>query len=142
MVGSWAAANPFLVTLLYAMSFDILLGVCRAFADKALNSDICGKGMRKKASMLILVLAIQAIERVTGNNPVDVWLTSAFIAAETLSILENAKLLGAPIPDWFNSYVEELSTQFRLGDSPRERLRILKQRKGADPVEQVLDVIE
>lgn len=135
---------PYLDLLLYAMAFDVLTGILVSIANKALNSDICGKGMRKKAAMLILVLAAYTFQRLTGDAPIGLWLALSFTLAEMISIMENAILLGAPVPDSLRNVFLDLKdaseNMFRVGDSPRKYEEIQELRKSAiDPIETIID---
>lgn len=139
----WTVAYPYLELLLYAMALDVLTGVLRAIADKVINSDICGKGMRKKAAMLIMVLGAYAFQRIAGDAPIGSYLTVGFIIYEAISITENSIKLGAPVPKWFKNVFLDLKEysdgMFRLGDSPREYDRIIEKRKESDPVEKTIE---
>ena len=154
-LGEWTKTYPWASLLLVLMAFDILTGLLRAIQEKKLSSDINGRGMRRKATMLILVLVGKALEQTVGEAPISEAIAGGFCVSEGLSILENATLLGAPVPPFLTRFFLQLqaastANPFRLGDSPADHDRILAQRELAhtknelrpDVVEQTLDRIE
>jgi toxin secretion/phage lysis holin len=56
------------------------------------------KGLCRKGMELILVLVGACLDRYTGNSFVRDAVVMAFIANEALSLLENAVLMGLPVP--------------------------------------------
>lgn len=155
-LGAWTQAYPYTSLLLILMAIDIMTGLLRAIEEKKLSSDVSGRGMRRKATMLILVMVGKALERVTGPAPVAEFIALGFCVSEGLSVLENAALLGAPIPQFLTQFFMQLQavanskTPFRLGDSPRDHDRILEQRQPEhtknnlrpDVTENLLDQVE
>lgn len=154
-LGEWTQTYPYAALLLILMAFDILTGLMRAIQDKKLSSDVSGRGMRRKATMIILVMVGKALERVTGEAPISEAIAVGFCVSEGLSILENATLLGAPVPPILTQIFAQLQTtatkSFRLGDSSADHDRILQERASddhtknelrPDVVDQVFDHIE
>lgn len=135
-LGPWIQAYPYTGLLLILMAFDILTGVIRAISEKKLDSTINGRGMRRKAVMLILVMVGKALERVIGDAPIAEVIAVGFCVSEGISILENATLLGAPVPPFLTQIFMQLQAAsqrpFRLGDSPEDYDRILALRQAAE----------
>lgn len=155
---AWWSTHLMLGSLLIMMILDIVLGLIRAGQDKKLSSDISGRGMRRKAVMLILVLVGAVLGRAAGTGGIGEVIAASFMVSEVLSILENAALLGVPIPPPLAAILVQLRAStgndapaFRLGDSPRDHPVILQAREVAtsskdqlrpDPVADVIDSIE
>lgn len=103
LFGGWDAA---LTTLLIFMGVDYITGLIVAgifhksqkSADGALESRAGWKGLCRKGTTLLVVLVACRLDMVTGSNFMRDATIIAFIANETLSIIENAGLMGVPIP--------------------------------------------
>ena len=103
LFGGWDAA---LTTLLIFMGVDYVTGLIVAgvfhksqkSADGALESRAGWKGLCRKGTTLLVVLVACRLDIVTGSNFIRDATIIAFIANETLSIIENAGLMGVPIP--------------------------------------------
>src|SRR5687768_7531342 len=92
----WFVTQPLLSTLLGMMGLDITLGILRALGDKRICSDISGRGMRRKAGTIFLVLGCMLLARAVGAAGIGEAVAVFFIISELISITENAGLLGAP----------------------------------------------
>lgn len=112
-LGGWDAA---LVTLLTFMAVDyvsglIVAGVFQA-SDKsgtgALNSIACWRGLLKKGMTLVIVLVAARLDIVLGTAFVRDAVVIAYIVNETISIIENAGLMGLPVPDVIMQAIEQL----------------------------------
>ena len=101
--GGWDAA---LISLLLFVA-----GVFQA-SDKsetgALNSIACWQGLLKKGMTLIIVLVAARLDIVLGTAFVRDAVVIAYIVNETISIIENAGLMGLPVPDVIMSAIEQL----------------------------------
>ena len=103
LFGGWDTA---LATLLIFMAVDYVTGLIVAgvfhksqkTASGALESRAGWKGLCRKGTSLLVVLVAYRLELVIGSNFVKDATIIAFIAHETISIIENAGLMGAPIP--------------------------------------------
>ena len=111
--GGWDAA---LATLIAFMAIDyvtglIVAGVFQA-SDKsetgALNSAACWQGLLKKGMTLVIVLVAARLDIVLGTAFVRDAVVIAYIVNETISIIENAGLMGLPVPDVIMSAIEQL----------------------------------
>jgi len=74
----------------------------------ALDSHTGFKGIMKKCMMLLLVLVGYQLDYVIGSEFVRYAVIIALIANETLSIIENAGLMGVPIPSVLKQAIEIL----------------------------------
>ena len=119
LFGGWDAS---LATLLIFMLIDYVSGVIVAgvfhnspkTASGALCSRIGWKGLAKKCMTLAFVVIACRVDLVIGANITRDAVCIAFIVNELISIIENAKLMGVPIPapiskaiDLLNSKAEE-----------------------------------
>lgn len=103
LFGGWDAA---LTTLLIFMGVDYVTGLVVAgvfhksqkSADGALESRAGWKGLCRKGATLLVVLVACRLDMVTGSNFIRDATIIAFIANETISIIENAGLMGVHIP--------------------------------------------
>ena len=111
--GGWDAA---LITLLLFMAVDYLSGLIVAgvfhSSDKSetgtLNSAACWQGLLKKGMTLVIVLVAARLDIVLGTAFVRDAVVIAYIVNETISIIENAGLMGLPVPDVIMSAIEQL----------------------------------
>ncbi len=111
--GGWDSA---MMTLLIFMAIDYLSGLIVAgvfhSSDKsetgALNSIACWQGLLKKGMTLIIVLVAARLDIVLGTAFVRDAVVIAYIVNETISIIENAGLMGLPVPDVIMQAIEQL----------------------------------
>lgn len=104
LFGGWSTG---LITLIVFMSLDYISGLMVAGVfhkskkteSGALESNTCFKGLCKKGMMLLIVLVAYRLDLTVGSSYIRDAVIIAFIVNETISILENAKLMGIPIPE-------------------------------------------
>lgn len=102
--GGWDAA---LSTLILFMAVDYITGLVVAGVFHAspksksgtLESRAGWKGLIRKGETLLIVLVACRLDAVMGSNFVRDAAVIAFVANETISIIENAGLMGLPIPE-------------------------------------------
>ncbi len=111
IVGSWLASvfggwDAALQTLLIFMGADYITGLLVAGVFKksektengALESRAGWMGLCRKGVTLLVVLVAYRLDLVIGLKYIRDAVIIAFIANETISIIENAGLMGIPIP--------------------------------------------
>ena len=111
--GGWDAA---LITLLLFMAVDYLSGLIVAgvfqasdkSASGSLSSVACWQGLLKKGMTLVIVLVAARLDIVLGTAFVRDAVVIAYVVNETISIIENAGLMGLPVPDVIMSAIEQL----------------------------------
>lgn len=114
LFGGWDAA---LSTLVIFMGIDyvtgiILAGICRNSCKTrrgALESSIGWIGLCKKGINLLIVLVACRLDMLIGADFIKNATVIAFIANETISIIENAGLIGVPIPSAITKAIEILN---------------------------------
>lgn len=102
--GGW---NTALATLLIFMGIDYMSGMVVAGVFHASKKSESGtlesragwKGLCRKGMVLLIVLVGHRLDMVIGSNYIRDAVCIAFIVNETLSIIENAGLMGIKIPE-------------------------------------------
>ena len=118
--GGWTAS---LSTLLIFMLIDYVTGLIVAGVfhkskktdSGALESRAGFKGLCKKCMVLLLVLVGHRLDIAIGTTYIRDAVCIAFVANETISIIENAGLMGIKIPVTLENAID-----------------VLKKKKGAD----------
>lgn len=114
LVGGWDAA---VTTLLLFMLIDYISGLVLAGVFKkskktesgALQSGYCWKGLAKKIMTLVFIIIANRLDLIIGTNYIRDAVCIAFIANELISIIENAGLMGLPIPTVITKAVDILN---------------------------------
>lgn len=104
LFGGW---NASLTTLITFMIIDYVSGLVVAGIFKAstktesgaLESNAGWKGLFKKGMTLLIVLISYRLDIAIGTNYIRDAVCIGFIANESISIIENAGLMGVPVPD-------------------------------------------
>lgn len=97
---------------------DYLTGVMVAITEKRLSSEVGFKGICKK----IVIFALVGIAHILDTRIIQtgsVLRTAViffYIANEGISILENAALLGLPIPEKLKSVLEQIKDESETDD--------------------------
>ena len=121
LLGSWIASlfggwDAALKTLIAFMAVDYIAGLIVAGVFKksektengALESMAGWKGLCRKGVTLLVVLVACRLDLVMGSNFIRDAVVISFIAKETISIIENAGLMGVPIPTILKKAIEVL----------------------------------
>lgn len=116
LFGGWDAA---LITLIIFMGIDYVTGLIVAGVFKAsektqsgaLESSAGWKGLCRKGVTLLVVLVACRLDLVMGSSFIRDAVVIAFIANETISIVENAGLMGVPIPGVVKKAIEVLKSK-------------------------------
>ena len=103
LFGGWDIG---LTTLIIFMAVDYVSGILVAGVfhksnktdTGALESKTCWKGLCRKCMTLIFVLVAYRLDLVIDTSYIRDAVIIAFIANELISIVENAGLMGLPIP--------------------------------------------
>lgn len=108
-----------LVTLLIFMGVDYVTGLIVAGVfhtskktkNGTLESRAGWKGLCRKGVTLLVVLVACRLDMVMGSSFIRDAVVIAFIANETISIIENAGLMGVPIPIAITRAIEVLKNK-------------------------------
>lgn len=113
-----------LITLLIFMGVDYATGLIVAGVfhksekteNGALESRAGWKGLCRKGVSLFVVLVACRLDMIMGSNFIRDATVIAFIANETISIIENAGLMGVPIPSVITKVIEVLKKKSERED--------------------------
>lgn len=111
--GGWSAA---LTTLIIFMAIDYISGLILAGVfhrsskseSGALESKAGWKGLCRKGLTLLIVVVASRLDVMLGTTFVKDAVCIAYICNEAISILENAGLMGVPIPKAVKNAIEIL----------------------------------
>lgn len=128
VVVGWAAGvHNALWGLLILQGVDVFTGVLYALRTHQFRSAIGKAGIQRRIATWALLIAIGTFQHYTGllptpDNPdgmgIVEWTAVGMAFMEFASIVENAKLLGVPIPGWLVAAVAKVNAI--LGLEPRE----------------------
>ena len=104
ITGDWDGA---MTTLLIFMALDYITGlvVAAVFGNSnkseggGLESRAGWKGLIRKGVTLMIVLAAYRLDLLIGTNYIKSAVIIAFCANEVISLVENAGLMGVPVPE-------------------------------------------
>ena len=114
--GGWSEA---LITLIVFMSVDYITGLAVAGIFKkskksengALESRAGFKGLCRKGVALLIVLVAVRLDIIMHTTYIKDAVIIAFIANEAISIIENAGLMGIPIPSVIAKAIDVLKNE-------------------------------
>lgn len=126
-LGGWDTA---IMTLIIFMAVDYIMGVTIAAVFKksrhsetgALESRAGWKGICRKCVTLLMVLIAAQLDNVLNTVIIRDMVIIAYIANELISIIENAGIMGVPIPRVILDAIELLKQKGegdRSDDDPR-----------------------
>lgn len=116
LFGGWDAG---LATLVMFMAIDYVSGLVVAgvfhnskkTASGALESKAGWKGLCRKGMSLLFVLIAYRLDLAIGSNYIRDAVVIGFIVNETISIVENAGLMGVPLPEVINKAIDILTSK-------------------------------
>ena len=114
--GGWDTG---LVTLVKFMCIDYVSGLVVAgvfhnskkTTSGALESKAGWKGLCRKGMSLLFVLIAYRLDLAIGSNYIRDAVIIGFIVNETISIVENAGLMGVPLPKAINKAIDILTSK-------------------------------
>lgn len=121
LLGGWDSA---LITLLIFMCIDFITGLILAgiyhksskTKTGAIESKVCWKGLAKKMVTLMFIVIANRLDMMLGTSYIKDGVCIAFIVNELISIIENAGLMGVPIPDILKRAIEMLKKEGELNE--------------------------
>ena len=118
IAGLFGGFDASMITLLVFMSIDYITGLIVAAVNKSpksksggLSSTIGLKGLAKKCVVLMLVLVSARLDLTLETSYIRDAVCIGFIVNELLSIIENAGLLGVPLPSAIKNAIEILKSK-------------------------------
>lgn len=120
LFGGWDAA---ISTLVFFMAMDYITGLIVAGVfhssgkteNGALESGVGWRGLCRKGMTLAVVLVACRLDMIIGSNLLRDAAVIAFVANETISIIENAGLMGVPVPPVIVQAIEVLKKKAEPG---------------------------
>lgn len=114
--GGWTSA---LTTLVIVMGVDYITGLIvagvfhRSSKSKTGTLSSCAgfKGLCKKGVMLLIVLVATRLDIMIGTSFIKDCCVISFVCNETISITENAGLMGIPIPQVITKAIDVLKSK-------------------------------
>lgn len=122
LFGGWTED---MVTLIIVMAVDFLLGLLiAAVFNKSpksesgkVSSKSCFIGLCKKCTMLLFVLIAHRLDISLGTDYIKPAAVIAFIVNELISIIENADIIGIPMPKIITKAIDLLKNKDGGGDA-------------------------
>jgi len=111
-LGGW---DGFLYALVAFVAVDYLTGVMVAILERRLSSDVGFRGIFKKVMIFVLVAVAHTIDsQILGDgSAVRTAVIFFYLSNEGISILENATIIGLPIPQKLQDALAQLSSKTR-----------------------------
>ena len=97
LFGAWDLPLMLLVTV---MLLDYVTGITKGYMNKQLSSEYGFRGLLKKATIFYILILAVLIDRMIGSG----WIFRTLVcfwyfANEGTSVLENAAVIGIPVPE-------------------------------------------
>lgn len=116
IAGAFGGMDSAIITLLLFMAIDYISGLLLAGVfhkskkseSGALESRAGWKGLIKKGMTLVFVIVANRLDMQIGTSYIRDGVCIAFIVNELLSIIENAGLMGIPIPAIITNAIDVL----------------------------------
>ena len=93
--------------MLIMMVLDYITGVLKGYKEKNVNSRRAYKGLSKKIVVLGIIVAATQMDIILQGVWIITLVLMFYVATEFLSILENAAILGVPIPTKLKMALEQ-----------------------------------
>jgi len=103
--------DAMLITLLIFIVIDYVTGIMDGVIQKNLSSEVGFKGIFKKVLILLMVGIATRLDITLGIEGLRYLVISFYIANEGISILENASILGLPVPNKIQEVLEQLKSE-------------------------------
>ena len=94
--------------LLVFMAIDCITGITKGIRQKSLSSRKLSYGLTKKITTFFMIILAHQLDLMFGNNINTRFIVICFyVGNEGLSIIENAAILGIPVPTKLKSVLEQ-----------------------------------
>lgn len=110
--------NGLFIAIIALMVLDYITGILCAIVTKTLSSEVGFRGLVKKFVILLVIAVGHLVDAyVIGTGSAVMSAVMLFFAAnEGISILENAAILGLPIPQKLKDVLEQLKDKDKDGE--------------------------
>ena len=101
-----------LLPAIFALA-DVITGLLQAQINGTKNSSVMRKGLYRKAGE-ILIVGLAWVFCLATAFPVDLagYIAAYIVLMEALSVSENLKLAGVPVPDWVTKKAREQAEKY------------------------------
>ena len=111
----WAEHHTLFYSLIVQVILDYITGICLAVKEKRVSSKIGAQGIAKKIMIFVLVAVSAVVDRILLSNgnallPVTILF---YCTNELISILENARTAGLPMPEKLTALLKQLKLKNR-----------------------------
>lgn len=102
--------DGFLYALITFVAIDYITGVMVGFSEKKLSSEVGFKGICRKVVIFCLVGMAHILDAhvIQTGNVLRTAVIFFYLSNEGISILENASMLGLPVPQKVRDVLEQL----------------------------------
>lgn len=102
--------DTMMITLLLFMIIDYISGIMCGIANKNISSAVGFKGIFKKIMIILLVGITNMLGMAINIEGLRYIVISFYLANEGISIIENASILGLPIPQKIKDVLEQIKS--------------------------------
>ena len=110
---------PLVGTLFTLVCLDVLTGVAASAIKRQVSSSASFRGMTGKSFMFLLVGLGAIMEPFAQGIPVARLIALYYCATEGISIIENAALIGVPLPRFLTDVLLKIRESADAGGSPK-----------------------
>lgn len=117
-IGGWlgyflGGLDGLVYALVIFVSLDYITGLMKSVVEKRLSSEVGAKGIFKKVIIFFLVGIAHIIDsRLIGTgSAIRTAVVFFYISNEGISIIENAAILGVPIPQKLKNVLAQLNKE-------------------------------
>lgn len=110
LIGGW---HLMLTVLVVVMALDYITGIIKAIVTRSLRSQIGFKGILRKGTIMLVIILANMLDTLSGTG-LPVFRTMViffYVGNECLSIIENLRIIGVPLPDGLVKFIEQLSKE-------------------------------
>ena len=100
-------------TLLIFIIMDYITGIMKAIINKRLSSEIGFKGIFKKVLILFMIAVSHQLDIIFKTPGIRYIVITFYIINEGISIIENASLIGLPIPKKIKQTLNNIKTDYK-----------------------------
>lgn len=102
--------DKLIIMLIIFMAMDYVTGIMKSIINKRISSEIGFKGIFKKILILFMIAISHEIDSVFNYVGIRYLIITFYIVNEGISIVENASIIGLPIPQKIKVTLETLKT--------------------------------
>lgn len=102
--------DKLIIMLIIFMIMDYITGIMKAIINKRISSEVGFKGIFKKILILFMIAISHEIDSVFNYVGIRYLIITFYIINEGISIVENASIIGLPIPQKIKATLETLQT--------------------------------